>query len=193
MMDTSYSNHPIKMLPDEDRLVRQARSGDIDAFAQLYDSSVKQVYRYVSFRVENDRVAEAITLRTFIKAWEQIDHYRAFGPSFSTWLYSIAGNEIIAYYKNHKKTATQDSSFVFSVEGRYLGEEVLDMFDMQAMRDGLKFLPEEEQQILILRFIVGLPIKNIARIMSRRDSQVRVLQIRALDRLSSYMKEKELI
>jgi DNA-directed RNA polymerase specialized sigma24 family protein len=80
-------------------------------------------------------------------------------------------------------------------EGRFLGEDedVQDMFDMQAMRDGLQFLTEEEQQILILRFIVGLPTRNIARIISKREGQVRALQIQALQRLAGYLKEKELI
>ena len=194
-MEISYANHSIELLPEEDRLVRQAQSGNAGAYAQLYDTCVEHVYRYVTFRVENDRIAEVITMRVFFKAWEQLDRYRPFGPSFITWLYLIARNEIIAYYRTHKRTAIQDKDSTLMAEGRYLGkdEDVQDMFDMQAMRDGLQFLTEEEQQILILRFIVGLPTKNIARIISRREGQVRALQIHALQRLAGYLKEKEII
>lgn len=67
------------------------------------------------------------------------------------------------------------------------------MFDLQAMRDGLQFLTEEEQQILVLKFIVGLPAKNIARIMGKREGDILVLQVRALQMLSRYLKEKALI
>ena len=67
------------------------------------------------------------------------------------------------------------------------------MFDLQAMRDGLQFLTEEEQQYLTLKFIVGLPTKNIARIMARSERDVYALQVRSLQTLARYLKEKELI
>ncbi len=193
MINSSYANRSIEILPEEGRLVRQAKSGDADAFAQLYDACVEHVYRYIYFRVANDRVAEGVTFQVFFKAWEQLDRYQVFGSSFVAWLYSIARNQVIAYYRTHKKTVALDNSFSLTADGRYLGEEVQDMFDLQAMRDGLQFLTEEEQQVLILKFIVGLPIKNIARIMARREGDVHALQIRALQTLARYLKEKELI
>ena len=193
MMNTTYTKRPMGILPEEDRLVHQAKSGDGYAFAQLYDASVEQVYRYISFRVANDQVAEAVTIKVFFKAWEELDRYRGFGSSFIAWLYSIARNQVIEYYRTHKRTASPDNSFTLRAEGRYLGEEGQDMFDLQAMRDGLQFLTEEEQQTLILKFIVGLPTKNIARIMARREGDVNALQMSALQTLSRYLKEKEWI
>ena len=61
------------------------------------------------------------------------------------------------------------------------------------MRDGLQLVTEEEQQLLILKFIVGLPTKNVARIMAKREGELYALQIRALQTLARYLKEKELI
>ncbi len=192
-MNAGFANRSIETLPEEDRLVRQAKSGDADAFAQLYDGCVEHVYRYIFFRVPNNRVAEGVTFQVFFKAWEQLDRYQIFGSSFIGWLFSIARNQVIAYHHTHKTNLVLDKSFFLTSEGRYLGEEVQDMFDLQAMRDGLQFLTVEEQQILILKFIVGLPIKNIARIMARREGDVCALQIGALQTLARYLKEKELI
>jgi RNA polymerase sigma-70 factor (ECF subfamily) len=193
MMNSNFANRSIEILPEEGRLVRQAKSGDADAFAQLYDACVERVYRYVYFRMANDRIAEGVTFQVFFKAWEQLDRYKVFGSSFITWLYEIARNQVIAYYRTHKKNIVLDNSFSLTSEGRYVGEEVQDMFDLQAMRDSLQFLTEEEQQFLTLKFIVGLPTKNIARIMARSENDVRSLQIRALQTLARYLKEKEII
>jgi DNA-directed RNA polymerase specialized sigma24 family protein len=102
-MKTNYANRPIGIPTEEDRLVRQAKSSNAYAFAQLYDACVEQVYRYVSFRVANDRVAEAVTIQVFFKAWEQLGQYQAFGSSFIMWLYSIARNQVIAYYLKRKQ------------------------------------------------------------------------------------------
>ena len=53
--ETSPVNLPI---PEESRLVHQAKSGDSEAFAQLYDAYLERVYRYVYFRVSDDQTAE---------------------------------------------------------------------------------------------------------------------------------------
>lgn len=193
MLNSSSANRFIEILPEEDRLLRQAKSGDAYAFAQLYDECVEHVYRYIYFRVANDSVAEGVTYQVFLKAWEQLDQYQVFGSSFITWLYSIARNQVIAYYHTHKRTADPDNSFLLTASEHSLGEEVQDMFDLQAMRDGLQFLTEAEQQVLILKFIVGLPGKNIARIMAIRESAVLALQTRALQTLARYLKEKEFV
>lgn len=102
-MNTTYVNCSMGVFSEEDRLVRQAKSGDANAFAQLYDICVDQVYRYIYFRVSNDIVAEGVTVRVFFKAWELLDRYQAMGSSFVIWLYSIARNQIIAYYHTRKK------------------------------------------------------------------------------------------
>lgn len=187
-MNAGYANRPIVKFLEEGRLIRQAKSGDADAFAQLYDLCVEHVYRYIFFRVPNNRVAEGVTFQVFLKAWAELDRYPLLGSSFIAWLYSIARNQVIAYHHTHKTPLVLDRSFSLTSEGRYLGEEVHDLFDLQAMRDGLQFLTEEEQQVLILKFVVGLPTKNIARIMVRHEGDVRALQT-----LARYLKEKELI
>jgi len=102
-MKTNYANRPLVIPTEEDRLVHQAKSGNEYAFAQLYDACVEQVYRYISFRVANDRVAEAVTTQVFFKAWEQLDHYQVLSSSFITWLYAIARNQVIDYYRKHKQ------------------------------------------------------------------------------------------
>jgi RNA polymerase sigma-70 factor (ECF subfamily) len=95
-MKTNYANRPIGIPTEEDRLVHQAKSGNVYAFAQLYDACVEQIYRYVSFRVPNDRVAEAVTIQVFFRAWERLDQYQVFGSYFIMWLYAIARNQVIA-------------------------------------------------------------------------------------------------
>jgi RNA polymerase sigma-70 factor (ECF subfamily) len=59
------------------------------------------------------------------------------------------------------------------------------------MRDALQFLTEEQQQVLILKFIAGLPNENIAKIMNKREGAVRALQMRALQTMAKYMEKKE--
>jgi RNA polymerase sigma-70 factor (ECF subfamily) len=71
-------------------------------------------------------------------------------------------------------------------------EEVELRFSLQAMRDGLQALTDDQQQVLILKYIAGLPNQNIAKMMNKREGAIRALQMRALQTLSKYMEEKEM-
>lgn len=186
MINLSYINRPIEMLPEENRLIRQAKSGDTSAFVQLYDAYVERVYRYIHFLVPNNRVAEGLTFQVFFKAWGQLDRYQMFGSSFIIWLYSVAQNQVSAYYRTHKKTIVPDNDFILAVRGVDFREE------FQTIRDGLQILTADQQQALVLKFIVGLPNKHIARVMTKRDGDVRVLQMHALQALAENLEETEL-
>jgi RNA polymerase sigma factor (sigma-70 family) len=59
------------------------------------------------------------------------------------------------------------------------------------MRDALQFLSADQQQALILKYIAGLPNDSIAKIMNKQEGTVRGLQMRGLQTLARYMKEKE--
>ena len=192
-MDTSYTTYPTTTLTDERSLIRQAQSGDAYAFAQLFENNVEQVYSFITLRVENDQVAENITVWVFSRAWEQLDRYKASRSPIIEWLYKIAKKEIVAYYRTHQRNAIQDNTVMMTVGNRYQSKDIQDVFALQAMRDGLQFLTGEEQQALILKFVAKLPIKNIARVMSRREKQVRALQFRALQKLTGYLQEREIV
>jgi RNA polymerase sigma-70 factor (ECF subfamily) len=179
-------------LPDEGRLVRQAKAGDSDAFAQLYDAYVERVYRYVYFRVTDDMTAEDLTSQVFLKAWEHLDRYQQGGSPFLAWLYTIARNQVIDHYRTHKATVALDDVVSVAAEGRALDDEVQEAFNMDAMRDALQFLTEEQQQVLILKFIADLPTKTIAKTMDLSEGAIRAVQMRALQTMAKHLDKREL-
>jgi RNA polymerase sigma-70 factor (ECF subfamily) len=196
MINTSYANHSMTALPDESRLVRQAKNGDADAFVQLYDAYVDRVYRYVHFWVADDHLAESITPHVFIRAWHLIDRYHAYSSSFTTWLYTIAGNQVVEYFHSHphpsQKTVLPNDESLWSLDDRVFDEHIKDMFDLQAVRDALQFLTNEEQQVLILKFVTGISTNTIARMMAKPVHTVHSLLLHALQTVARYMDEKEI-
>lgn len=66
-------------------------------------------------------------------------------------------------------------------------------FELQAMRDSLQALTDEQQQVLILKFIAGLPNDSIAKVMNKREGAIRALQMRALQALARKMEKKEVL
>ena len=180
-------------LPDEKRLVQKAKSGDPDAFAQLYDAYMDRIYRYIYFRVTDEVTAEDLTSQVFLKAWESLDRYQTGGSPYLAWLYTIAKNLVIDHYRTRKETVDLDDAVHYTANDPSPDEEVQNRFDIQAMRAAMQTLTDEQQQVLILRFISGLSTESVAEIMEKREGAIRALQMRALHALSRYMMETEVI
>ncbi len=189
-MKASEAVHSDSPLPEEARLVHEAQSGNADSFAQLYDAYVERVYRYVYFRVSDEQTAEDITSQVFLKAWENISRYRPSGH-FLAWLYTIARNQVIDHYRTRKETVPLDEVGTLSAKGPSVDEQVQLRFELQAMRDALQFLTEDQQEVLILKFIVGLDTHEIARQMRKGEGAIRALQMRALQTLAKYLETEK--
>ncbi len=178
-------------LPEERQLVQSAKSGNSDAFAQLYDAYLDRVYRYVYFHVSDDQTAEDITSQVFLKAWENLNRYQFGSSPFLAWLYTIARNQVIDHYRTRKQSVPIEKIVSIPAKEDGVDEQVQFRFDLQAMRDALQFLTDEQQQVLILRFIVGMETREISQLMGKAEGAIRALQMRALQTLSKYMMEKE--
>src|SRR6266508_4363964 len=180
-------------LPEEACLVDQAKAGDPEAFAKLYDAYVERVTRYVYFRVSKNIDAEDVVSQVFLKAWENLDRYKMGSSPFIAWLYTIARNLVIDHYRTRKDTLPLEEAITLPSDMEMPDEEAQTHFDLQAMRDALQFLTSDQRQALILKYIAGLPNDSIAKIMNKQEGTIRGLQMRGLQTLAKYMKEKELI
>jgi RNA polymerase sigma-70 factor (ECF subfamily) len=190
---TNRTSPPASPLPEEARLVHQAKSGDSEAFALLYDAYVERVYRYILFRVSDDETTEDLVSQVFLKAWQGLDRYKSGGSPFIAWLYTIARNLVIDHYRAKKDFLPLEKVRALPSDIQSPPEEVEVRFDLEAMRDGLQALTGDQQQVLILKYIAGLPNENIAKVMNKQEGTIRGLQMRALQTLSKYMHEKELV
>jgi len=98
---------------------------------------------------------------------------------------------VIDHYRTKKKALPLEEAIALPSDMEMPDEEAQMHFDLQAMRDALQFLTSDQQQALILKYIAGLPNDSIAKMMNKQEGTVRGLQMRALQTLAKYMKEKE--
>lgn len=184
------SNGP---LPEERQLVKRAKSGNADAFASLYDGYIERIYRYIYFRVADEQTAEDLTSHVFAKAWENLGRYKPSGAPFVAWLYTIARNAVIDHYRTRKETIALDEAIALASDGPAPDEQIELHFETEALRDALRTLTEDQQQVLVLKFIAGMTTDEIAGQLGKRAGAVRALQMRALQALARLMKEENLV
>lgn len=180
-------------LSEEACLVEQAKTGDSEAFAKLYDAYVERVSRYVFFRVSEEGDMEDLVAQVFLKAWENLDRYKVGSSPFIAWLYTIARNLVIDHYRTKKDTLPLDEALSLPSDMELPDQQAQIRFDLEAMRDALQALSKDQQQVLILKYIAGLPNDSIAKIMNKQEGTIRGLQMRGLQTLAKYMRNKELI
>ena len=164
---------------DEGELIRAARNGDRDAFAQLYESHVGRVYGYLLSRLRQPADAEDVTAEVFIRAMKALRSYKPRGVPFVAWLVRIAHNEAVNYTK---RQARRGEVQMVDVVGDADGPEAsaLRQGALGEVADAMEGLTERQRRVLQLRFAAELSISETAEAMDRSEGAVKFLQFSAL-------------
>jgi RNA polymerase sigma-70 factor (ECF subfamily) len=170
---------------DEDKkgLVRGVAM-DVQEFQQFYQEKLKPIYRYVYSKVGNREVAEDLTSDIFLKAVRSMN--REFSPqSMQKWLYLIARTTVAEYWRTYYREP--GTSLDELLEAGWEGpEEVAPAAISSGPADRvqrlLQALPEHYREVLTCRFLLNLSIKATALRMGLTETNVKVLQFRALKR-----------
>ncbi len=173
-------------LPEDPELIRAAQQGDQEAISALYQRHVGQVYRYIYLRVSHVALAEDLTSEVFIRAIETLPRYEERGVPFLGWLYHIARGLIIDHYRREKRRGpTTSFDHLTTHAATDLTEEVVMAgIEKDTMLQAMDNLTDEQQQVLILRFIQGHNLDETAALMGKQEGAIKALQFRALRRLA---------
>jgi RNA polymerase sigma-70 factor, ECF subfamily len=176
----------------ERTLAERVSKRDSKAFAQLYYRYVDRIYKYIYYKSGRTDEAEDLTAQVFLKAWEAVTRYRWEGYPFSTWLYRIAHNQVIDYYRTHRENMPLDMVRTKESEIDPF-EAALRTFTSIKMRAALRHLTRDQQRVITLRFMEGYSTKEVASIMRKNAESVRALQHRALRALEPWMSEENVV
>lgn len=169
-------------------LVERTKQGDKDAFAGLYEQYVDAIYRYIYFRVSADD-AEDLVETVFVRAWEKIGAYKQTKDNFSSWLFRIAHNLVIDYYRSRKTIESITEEYQEYRAEYHPGIMTERGLESDVLKRGMAGLREEYQEILILKYINELSNKEIAGLLDKSEGSLRILQFRALRALKSALEE----
>jgi RNA polymerase sigma-70 factor (ECF subfamily) len=170
------------------RLVESAAAGNIESFGEIYSIYLDRIYRYVIYQVRDKATAEDLSEEIFWKAWRGLAKYRWDGHPFSAWLYRIAHNQIVDYFRTNRKYQNIEME---SLAGDTDPEQELSRKQMERLLVSAVYsLPEQQRQVIILKFIEGLDNQEIEQIMGKKQGAIRMLQMRALTTLRQKLSGK---
>ena len=177
-------------MQDEENLVRRAQHHDQEAFAQLYEEHFDKIYRYVTFKIGNETEAEDMTQQVFLNAFQSISSFKWKGIPFSAWLFRIAHNQVVDYFRRKKHTTVPlDESLASSDDNPQLVVER--KLDIEQLLLATKELTEAQREVISLRFAGELPIAQVAKAMGKSQGAVKALQHSAIVALRKTLRVTE--
>ena len=176
---------------DEAGLIQQAQQGDRAALSELYSRHVARIFQYVRYRVGSDQAAEDITAEVFLKAIEALDTYNDYGAPLAAWLYRIAYARIVDYWRSNRRRQTAPLEDPLLQDGLLAPDDALtsDILQHRALVQALQRLTDDQQSVIILKFIQGYSNAEVAVILGKTEGAVKSLQRRALESLARALHE----
>ena len=181
-IDTSRSGNCSEV--DEIQLIEEARK-DPAAFGQLYQVYVQVVFKYLYSRIGRAAEAEDATAQTFLAAMEGLKRYRNEGH-FVAWLFGIARRKAMDHFRLEKRLVQLVDAEQLPLESDLL-EHAIHSEQNQALFKLLQVLPEEEQELIRLRYIAELNFAEIGRLVHRSEDATKKTLYRLLDRLEGQL------
>jgi len=176
----------------EKLLLYKIKRNDQQAFIKAYDLYINQLYRFVYFKVGSREEAEDLCSAVFLKTWNYIlenslrDH-----KTLKALLYKIARNLIIDHYRKNKDRETislDGGNGIEVIDEKQSAAKAMELkTDLLVLETKLPQLKDDYREVIILRFVNELSIKEIAEILDKPKGNIRVLVFRALKALKELL------
>jgi RNA polymerase sigma-70 factor (ECF subfamily) len=189
MIRTLYRAKGDTPLQDECDLVRRAQEYDSSAFAEIYERYYQGIYNFVYYRVTDEALAEDLTAEVFLKAMEAIESFTFRGVPLSAWLYRIANNLVVDHFRRQPRHGNVSLEETTVSAGENPTDALEQGLTQQTIRRALSELTEEQQQVVLLKFVDGLSNNEVARVLGKTEGAIKSLQHRALSSLARVLGE----
>lgn len=179
----------------EKELIKQAQK-EPEVFSELYQQNYSKIFGYVLKRVASVEIAQDITSETFFKALKNLKKFRWKNISFSSWLYRIASNETVNYFRKNKYKSISLEKFCEpanfntpSIEIITAEDKLKQQTEFLELHQKIKKLKPIYQEVIVLKFFEKKKIKEIAEILSKREGTIKSLIHRSIKKLRKMMEQ----
>lgn len=185
------------MIPDISQLINNALTGDEKAFSAIVKRYREQIYHFILKMVKDGAQAEDLTQETFIKAFRALASFNS-QYAFSTWLYKIAANNCIDYFRKKKLATISIDTPIQAKDGQLHRDfpdhqegpelELISKERTNEIKVAIDSLPQKYKQAIVLRHSKDKSYEEIAKELDLPLGTVKVRIFRAREMLKSKLK-----
>lgn len=161
---------------DDSSGVLEKKSFSKKDFSKLYKEMYKRVYEFVYKRIGTKEVSEDLTSDIFEKIYKSIDDFKWQGINVSAWIYRIARNRIIDYYRKSAKrrndSSIYDLSNIIKSDEKKEDEIMLEREEYTYLYNSIREFNEEDQYLIYYKFFEELSNKEISDLTQLSETNV---------------------
>ncbi len=164
--------------------IKQSQEGQLESFAVIYDAYIKKIYDYLYYRTHHKSTAEDLTSLTFTKALQNIGSFDERQGTIQAWLYRIARNSMIDYFRTRK--VTSDISDAWDLKNNSNIEAEFDVNSkLDEVQDYMSKISPEHRELLVMRIWDQLSYAEIAEVTGKSEAALKMSVSRILSKLRS--------
>lgn len=156
----------------------------MDLKTEVYEKYHQKVFQYIYGKTSNYHTAEDLCEDVFVKVFEHIDTYDETKAAVSTWIYTIAHNIVIDYYRANRIQVELDENQ--AVEDNVL-ENICQDETLEQLACALEKLPQQERDIIILHYYKNMKLKEIGIALDISYSYTKLLHAKAIKQLKDFL------
>ncbi len=166
----------------DESLVLQCQQGQGQFFGQLYERYFEKIYNFIYYRTRHKQTAEDLTAQVFYKTLNSLLKFNAKKGKFSTWIFSIARNGLIDFYRTNHNTEDIENAWDLSSADN-LEKSADTAAAMASLAKALQTLEKQQREVVLMRLWDGLSYKEIAEILNLGESNCKMIFRRTLEKL----------
>lgn len=164
--------------------MQDKNNNQLEYLMENYNELIDQIFRFIYFKTSNREIAEDLTSECFLSTVKYLKENEV--QNLRAFLFKTARNKVIDYYRQKNRVIYSDE-MVLANERSSGKDDITDRQDAKMIVEKIKLLKDDDREILTLRYMEDLSIKEIADITGKSQVAARVQIFRAL------RKAKELI
>lgn len=157
-----------------------------DKGEEIYKEYHEKVLHLIYGKINNYTLAEDLTSDVFVKVFSKLDTFDESKASISTWIYRIAQNTVIDYFRTRKVYSEVPEEIA---EESNIDDELLNNETLDALADALSELPERDRDLIILHYYHNLTLKEAAERLGMSYSNAKLIHNKSLVVLERLMQE----
>lgn len=156
---------------------------------KIFKSYNSQIFRYLYVRTHyNKESAQDLTQDVFLKVWEKRKMYNSSKSSVKTWIFRIARNTLIDFYRRSRNRSVPIDEQIIQVDDTdNTDNEII----YNNILDKLEYLTHKEQDLITFYYIEDLSISEISEIIKKKYTATKISIYRALNKLKKLVNEDD--
>jgi len=153
-------------------------------FSALVKEHHERLFRFIYRFTQNREDAEDLTQDTFVKAYKNLHRYDE-RHAFAAWLFTIGRRTVYNHYRSKKRMEVlEETDFVDTSDTPDDQAENADQSD--SVWESVKRLKAPYREVLVLKYREDLSVKEIAKILNKSETNVKILLFRARNQLKKF-------